>query len=228
MARPGDENVLAQMEAGGVIPIFTADDPITARQVAACVVEGGLRVLEFTNRSAAALAVFGDLVRWGREELPSLKVGIGTITDSEAAQRALDLGACFVVGPCLVEEVAAVCSGRRVPYIPGCATVTEMWRAHQLGAAMVKLFPAAALGGPEFLRAVRAACPWVRAVPTGGVEPSEESLRAWFGAGAPAVGLGSNLLPPRAIAAGDWPGLRRSVAAVVAAAAAARAGDPFC
>ena len=88
---------------------------------------------------------------------------------------------------------------------------------------MVKLFPAESLGGPAFLSAVRAPCPWVRAIPTGGVEPTVASLKAWFDAGAPAVGMGAKLLPEELVAAGDWDAIERRVSETVAAVAQARA-----
>jgi 2-dehydro-3-deoxyphosphogluconate aldolase/(4S)-4-hydroxy-2-oxoglutarate aldolase len=111
---------------------------------------------------------------------------------------------------------------RNIPYVPGCATMTEILAAYRAGCDLVKLFPAGSIGGPAFLDAVRAPCPWVRAIPTGGVEPTVESLRSWYRAGAPAVGMGSKLLPRPLIEARDFDGLHELIGATVAFVAEAR------
>jgi 2-dehydro-3-deoxyphosphogluconate aldolase/(4S)-4-hydroxy-2-oxoglutarate aldolase len=134
----------------------------------------------------------------------------------------IDLGANFVFAPGFSPEVATACHLRNVAYVPGCATMTEILDAYRVGCDFVKLFPANSLGGPSFLEAVRAPCPWVQAIPTGGVEPTIESLRAWYRAGAPAVGMGSKLLPAQLVEAGDLQGLRASIETTVAAVAGAR------
>lgn len=223
MAPHSKADVLAAMERDGVIPVFNHSDVAITTEVARCIVAGGLSTFEFTNRGEGALDVFAEFVTWARAELPDLVVGIGTVTESVAAVRAIDLGADFVFAPSLSGAVAVVCNSRDVPYVPGCGTVTEIQTAHDLGCHMVKLFPAESLGGPAFLSAVRAPCPWVRAIPTGGVEPTVASLKAWFDAGAPAVGMGAKLLPRELVAAGDWDAIERRVSETVAAVAQARA-----
>jgi 2-dehydro-3-deoxyphosphogluconate aldolase/(4S)-4-hydroxy-2-oxoglutarate aldolase len=127
-----------------------------------------------------------------------------------------------VFAPSFAPEVAGACNLRNIPYVPGCATVTEILTAYRAGCDLVKLFPASTLGGPAFLEAVRAPCPWVAAIPTGGVEPTADSLQPWYRAGAPAVGMGSKLLPRRLVDARDFEGLRALVEAAVAAVAEAR------
>lgn len=216
-------DVLATMKRDGVVPVFNDADVGITKEVARCVVAGGLSTFEFTNRGEGALEVFGEFITWARAELPELIVGVGTVTEPVAAERAIDLGASFVFAPSLSGAVATVCRTSGIPYVPGCGTVTEIQTARDLGCQMVKLFPAESLGGPAFLRAVRAPCPWVRAIPTGGVEPTMASLKAWFDAGAPAVGMGSKLLPQELIAAGDWDAIERRIADTVAAVAQVRA-----
>jgi 2-dehydro-3-deoxyphosphogluconate aldolase/(4S)-4-hydroxy-2-oxoglutarate aldolase len=216
-------DVLAAIERDGVVPVFNDSDVAITKEVARCVVAGGLSTFEFTNRGEGALEVFADFITWARAELPELIVGVGTVTEPVAAVRAIDLGANFVFAPSLSGAVAVVCNSRDVPYVPGCGTVTEIQTAHDLGCHMVKLFPAESLGGPAFLSAVRAPCPWVRAIPTGGVEPTVASMKPWFDAGATAVGMGSKLLPTELIAAADWDAVERRVTQAVAAVAAARA-----
>ncbi len=223
MAAHNKADVLAAIERDGVVPVFNDSDVAITKEVARCVVAGGLSTFEFTNRGEGALEVFADFITWARAELPELIVGVGTVTEPVAAVRAIDLGANFVFAPSLSGAVAVVCNSRDVPYVPGCGTVTEIQTAHDLGCHMVKLFPAESLGGPAFLSAVRAPCPWVRAIPTGGVEPTVASMKPWFDAGATAVGMGSKLLPTELIAAADWDAVERRVTQAVAAVAAARA-----
>lgn len=224
MASHSKTEVLATIRRDGVVPVFYNADIEATREVARRLVGGGISTIEFTNRGDGAVEVFAELIRWARRELPELVVGVGTVVDPAAAGHFIDLGANFVFAPSLSGEVAAVCAGRNVPYVPGCGTLTEIQSAYQLGSDLVKLFPAGSIGGPAFLSAIRAPCPWVEAVPTGGVEPTVESLRAWFDAGAPAVGMGSKLLPNDLVSGNDWDAVEQRIAATVSAVRAAREG----
>ncbi|MBT8215978.1 MAG: bifunctional 4-hydroxy-2-oxoglutarate aldolase/2-dehydro-3-deoxy-phosphogluconate aldolase [Acidimicrobiia bacterium] len=215
-------DVLATIRRDGVVPVFYNADVEVAREVARRLVSGGLSTIEFTNRGDGAIEVLADLIRWARRELPELIVGVGSVVDPATAGHVIDLGANFVFAPSLSAEVAAACNGRNIPYVPGCGTLTEIQTAYRLGSDFVRLFPAGSIGGPAFLRAVRAPCPWVQAVPTGGVEPTVDSMKAWFDAGAPAVGMGSKLLPGDLIRSQDWDGLEAQVGAAVGAVRAAR------
>lgn len=222
MASHPKADVLRTISREGVVPVFYNADIEVTKEVARRLVAGGISTIEFTNRGDGAVRVFAELIAWARAELPELVVGVGTVTQAATAVHVVDLGASFVFAPSLSAEVAAVCNERNIPYVPGCGTLTEIQAAYRHGCDMVKLFPADAIGGPAYLKAVRAPCPWVKAVPTGGVEPTIESLKAWFDAGAPAVGMGSKLLTGDLIARGDWDKLERKVAETVAAVAAAR------
>ena len=222
MASHSKADVLATVRREGVVPVFYNADVDTTREVARRLVAGGVSTIEFTNRGDGAIEVFADLVGWARRELPELVVGVGTVVDAATAGHVIDLGANFVFAPALSAEVAAVCNGRNVPYVPGCGTLTEIQTAYRLGSDFVKLFPAGSIGGPAFLSAIRAPCPWVQAIPTGGVEPTAESIKAWFDAGAPAVGMGSKLLPADLVHSRDWAAVEERVVATVAAVAQAR------
>jgi 2-dehydro-3-deoxyphosphogluconate aldolase/(4S)-4-hydroxy-2-oxoglutarate aldolase len=215
--------VLNTIAHEGVVPVFYDPEVVVTTDVAATLVAGGISTLEFTNRGDGALGVLAELIPQARRNLPELIVGAGSIVDGATAAHVIDLGANFVFGPSFSPEVAGACHLRNVPYVPGCATMTEILAAYRAGCDFVKLFPAASIGGPAFLEAARAPCPWVRAIPTGGVEPTAESLRPWYRAGAPAVGMGSNLLPKRLVEARDFDGLRVLVDATVAAINEARA-----
>jgi 2-dehydro-3-deoxyphosphogluconate aldolase/(4S)-4-hydroxy-2-oxoglutarate aldolase len=225
MASHPKADVLATITREGVVPVFYDPDVGVTREVARRLVAGGISTIEFTNRGDGAVRVFAELLAWARRELPELVVGVGTVTQAATAVHVIDIGADFVFAPNLDPQVAAACNERNIPYVPGCGTLSEIQQAYRLGCDMVKLFPADAIGGPSFLKAVRAPCPWVRAVPTGGVEPTVESLRSWYEAGAPAVGMGSRLLTKELIADEDWDGLERKVAETVAAVAAARSKE---
>jgi 2-dehydro-3-deoxyphosphogluconate aldolase / (4S)-4-hydroxy-2-oxoglutarate aldolase len=215
-------DVLRTIADEGVVPVFYNPDIEVATEVATALVEGGITTLEFTNRGDGAIDVIERLIRSTRRRLPELVVGAGSIVDGATAAHVIDAGASFVFAPSFSADVAAACNLRNIPYVPGCGTVTEILAAYRAGCDLVKLFPAGSLGGPAFLSAVRAPCPWVRAIPTGGVEPTVDSLRSWYRAGAPAVGMGSKLFPRRIIEERDMDGLRALVTTTVAAVAEAR------
>jgi 2-dehydro-3-deoxyphosphogluconate aldolase/(4S)-4-hydroxy-2-oxoglutarate aldolase len=215
-------DVLRTIADEGVVPVFYNPDIEMATEVATALVAGGITTLEFTNRGDGAIDVIERLIRSTRRHLPELIVGAGSIVDGATAAHVIDAGVSFVFAPSFSADVANACNLRNVPYVPGCGTVTEILAAYRAGCDLVKLFPAGSLGGPAFLSAVRAPCPWVRAIPTGGVEPTVDSLRSWYLAGAPAVGMGSKLFPRRIIEERDMDGLRALVTTTVAAVAEAR------
>lgn len=214
--------VLDTIAREGVVPVFYESDVATTLEVAKVLVRGGITTLEFTNRGDGAIAVLEALIRRSRDTLPELTVGAGSIVDGTTAAQVIDLGVNFVFAPGFSADVASACNLRNVPYVPGCGTMTEILTAYRAGCDFVKLFPAGPVGGPAFLDAVRAPCPWVRAIPTGGVEPTAESLRGWYDAGAPAVGMGSKLLPKRLVAERDFDAIQELVGVTVAAVAEAR------
>ena len=191
------------MRETGLVPVFfNADVQISENVLKACH-EGGVRVFEFANRGDFAHEVFGELVKFARKELPGMIVGVGTVVDPATAALYIQLGADFVVGPCFNPAVAQVCNRRLIPYIPGCATPTEIGAAQEAGCDFCKVFPGDVLG-PAFVKSVKAPMPWSQLMVTGGVKPERDNLEAWFKAGATCVGMGSNLFPKEVIAAGDW------------------------
>jgi 2-dehydro-3-deoxyphosphogluconate aldolase/(4S)-4-hydroxy-2-oxoglutarate aldolase len=203
MARFSRLDVLVVTLRSGVMPLFFSPDPTTAIHVVDALAAAGVRTIEFTNRGDGAHLVFAELERECRRRLPEVVLGIGSVFDAGTAALYLNLGASFVVSPTLSPEVAAVCNRRKVAYMPGCATPTEVARAEELGCEIVKLFPAR-LGGPKLVSDILAPCPWSRLMPTGGIAPDRESLTAWFTAGAACVGLGSQLFPADDVSAGRW------------------------
>ncbi|WP_375448102.1 bifunctional 4-hydroxy-2-oxoglutarate aldolase/2-dehydro-3-deoxy-phosphogluconate aldolase [uncultured Fibrella sp.] len=175
-----------------LVPVFYHADAAHAISIVKACYDGGMRVFEFTNRGAAALPVFTELAGYVAEHCPGLSLGIGTILTAADTERFIDAGANFVVQPVMTAEVGNVCRTRGLPWIPAGATLTEIYQATQLGAEVVKVFPGNVLG-PGFVKAVKGPMPWLNLMVTGGVEPTADSLKTWFGAGVTAVGLGSQL-----------------------------------
>lgn len=212
MARFSRLEVLNTIVAQGLVPIFYHKEAETARQIARAVVAGGCRLLEFTNRGDHALDIFRELALACSQEAPDLIIGAGSIVDAPTAALYIAAGANFIVGPLLNPEVARLCNRRKVAYLPGCGSVSEISAAEELGVEIVKVFPANAVGGPAFVKEVLGPCPWTRILPTGGIEADRAALAAWFAAGVTAVGLGSSLLSKALIAAGDYDGIAARVA----------------
>ncbi len=192
------------MAETGMVPVFYHSDLETSKQVLKACYEGGVRVFEFTNRGDFAHEIFGELNKWAAKECPEMILGIGSVVDTGTASLFLQLGANFVVGPLLNPDIFKVCNRRQVAYIPGCGSVSEVGYAQELGAEVVKIFPAGDVGGPSFVKNLKAPMPWSNIMVTGGVEPTEENLTKWVKAGVTCVGMGSNLFPKEIIAAKDW------------------------
>ncbi len=203
------------MARTGLVPLFYHPETAVVKQVVQACYEGGARVVEFTNRGDFAHEVFGEMNRYVARALPELKVGVGSVTDAGTASLYLQLGADFVVTPVLREDVGRVCNRRKVLWAPGCATLTEIAQAEELGAEIVKIFPGGVLG-PAFVKAVKGPCPWTSIMPTGGVAPTEESLRAWFEAGVTCGGMGSKLITREIVERGDFEALAEKVRSTLA------------
>ncbi len=204
MARFSRIKACQVMAETGMVPVFYHSDLETSKQVLKACYEGGVRVFEFTNRGDFAHEIFGELNKWAAKECPEMILGIGSVVDAGTASLFLQLGANFVVGPLLNPDIFKVCNRRQVAYIPGCGSVSEVGYAQELGAEVVKIFPAGDVGGPSFVKNLKAPMPWSNIMVTGGVEPTEENLTKWFKAGVTCVGMGSNLFPKEIIAAKDW------------------------
>lgn len=187
-----------------MVPVFYHSDIEIAKKVLKACYEGGVRAFEFTNRGDFAQEVFAELVKYAARECPEMIVGIGSIVDPATAALYLQLGANFVVGPCYNPEICKVCNRRLVPYIPGCGSVSEISAAQESGCVVCKVFPAGNVGGPSFVKNIKAPMPWSMLMVTGGVEPTTDSLTAWIKAGVACVGMGSKLFPKEVIAAGEW------------------------
>lgn len=191
MAKFSRLQVASKMESGGLVPLFFHRDTETVHKVLDACYAGGARILEFTNRGDFAHEVFSDLVKYTRQNYPDMMIGAGSIVDASTTALYLQSGADFIVSPILNAEMSAICNRQNVLWSPGCGTLTEIVRANEHGADIVKIFPGSHLG-PGFIKAVKGPCPWVKLMPTGGV--SQDNLSDWFNAGATCVGMGSKLI----------------------------------
>ena len=211
MARFSRMEVLNRMVDTGLVPVFYNKDLETAKKIVSACVAGGAKVVEFTNRGDFAYQVFSGLVKYFDEQNSDVILGVGSVIDPGTAALYISNGANFVVGPVLNEEVANICNRRKVAYCPGCGSASEISKAEELGVEICKMFPGGTVGGPAFVKSVRAPSPWTRIMPTGGVAPTEESINGWFGAGVACVGMGSKLITKELVAAGDYEGITANV-----------------
>lgn len=202
--------------SGAVAVVRLPDARHTLRAVEA-IVDGGISAIELTMTTPGALDVVTTLAR--RLDA-TLLVGAGSVLDADTARRAVDAGAAFVVSPVFRAEVVSEAQRLGVPVVPGAFTPTEILDAHTAGADAVKVFPADSLG-PAFIKGVLGPMPFLRLMPTGGVTP--DNVGTWLRAGAAVVGLGSALVDPALVAAGDWDALRERARVTRANADAARA-----
>jgi len=215
MARFSRLQVLNTIVDTGLVPVFYNADVEVAKQVAKACAAGGAKVLEFTNRGDFAPEVFKELSHYCSKEAPGVILGVGSVIDEPTAAIYIAYGANFVVGPVLNEAVARLCNRRKVAYSPGCGSASEISYAEELGVEIVKIFPGGSVGGPDFVKSILGPCPWTRIMPTGGVDATEESIRAWFQAGVACVGMGTNLIRKDSVAAGNWDGVAEKVRQVL-------------
>lgn len=197
------------MTATGVVPMFYHGDTVVARKIVDVVYDGGVRVIEFTNRGPNAFEVFKDLLKYA-EQHDGLVLGIGTILDAKTTEKYIKAGAHFIVSPILRPEMAEACRRHDKMWIPGAATITEVVNAQLLGADIIKIFPASVLG-PGFVSSILPVVPNLQLMATGGIEPNLQSLSAWFNAGIVCAGLGSQLITKEILARGDWATLKHKV-----------------
>ena len=188
------KNVLLQLiPEQGILPLYFYKDTEVSLQVLKALYNAGIRTVEYTNRGEAALHNFKKMRELCDSELKDMYLGIGTIKNGEMAKTFIDAGADFIICPGLVEEVAKVCDEHNMLWVPGCMTPSEIIRAENLGAKMIKLFPGNILG-PEFMSAIKALFPDLLFMPTGGVDLDKDNIDKWLKAGVCAVGMGSKLV----------------------------------
>jgi 2-dehydro-3-deoxyphosphogluconate aldolase/(4S)-4-hydroxy-2-oxoglutarate aldolase len=182
----------------GVIPVVRATSADEAMRAIDAIREGGISVLEITMTVPGAVKVIEEVAkRYGNDAL----VGAGTVLDPETATACISSGAQFVVSPALNLDTIACCRQREIAVMPGALTPTEVVNAWNAGADFVKVFPAGAVGGPGYLKALKAPLPHIELVPTGGV--SLKTAGDVIRAGAAALGVGADLVDLKAIRDGQ-------------------------
>ena len=201
------DDILKLIPEQGVLPLFFYKDADVSVEVLKSLYSAGIRAVEYTNRGEAALKNFKEMRKVCDAELKGMYLGVGTIKNAKAAQDFIDAGADYMISPGLVEDAIKIADTHNMLWVPGCMTPTEIIRAEQLGAKMVKLFPGNILG-PSFLSAIKEIFPGVLFMPTGGVEAEKENLSGWFKAGVCAVGMGSKLITKAALENRDYEGIK--------------------
>lgn len=189
---------LAQIREIGLVPVIRAESPEMASQAIEAIRAGGVPILEITMTVPGAVRLIEEMTaHYGREAL----VGAGTVLDPETARACILAGARFVVSPSLNRETIACCRRYGVAVLPGALTPTEVVAAWEAGADLVKVFPAGAVGGPSYIKALKAPLPQIDLVPTGGV--SLKTAADFIKAGATALGVGADLVDTQALARGE-------------------------
>lgn len=191
-----DHPLLAEIQAWRVFAVIRTRTAAEAVAAGRALVEGGVRLLEVTFTVEGALSAIEQLSRE-----PGALVGAGTVLDPSQVSEAAAAGARFIVSPHLDPDLVAATRDKGLLSAAGGVTPTEAMACHRAGAHVVKIFPAVGFG-PAYLKALRDPLPFLRLMPTGGVD--ESNLQAWLDAGAVGVGLGGNLVDKAAVARGDW------------------------
>lgn len=190
--------VLERIRDTGLIPVVRAESADHAVRAVKALKAGGLDVLEVTMTVPGAINVIRSISEeYGADTL----IGAGTVLDPETAQACIAAGAKFIVSPSLNEETIAFCGEQGVAVFPGALTPTEVVRAWKAGADAVKVFPAGAVGGASYLKALKAPLPQIELIPTGGV--SLKTAADFIRAGAMALGVGADLVDPKALREGN-------------------------
>jgi len=215
MAQYTRHQVISEMQESSLVPLFYHKDAALAKKVLAACYKGGARLLEFTHRGDFAHEVFRELIDYAIAELPGMILGVGSVTDAASASYYMQIGANFIVTPVYREDIAVVCNRRKVLWSPGCGTLTEIAKAEEMGAEIVKLFPGN-IYGPNFVKAIKGPQPWTSIMPTGGVSTDPENLKQWFEAGVTCVGMGSQLISKTVLAEQDFQSLEQTVAKTLA------------
>jgi len=212
--------IVRAIEATGVVAVVRLDDGRVGKAVADALSAGGVKAIEVTMTVPNAIELIAEL---SASLPPDVIIGAGTVVDAGTARAVIAAGARFVVGPVFRPAVIAACHELDVPAMPGCFSPTESLSAWEAGADVVKVFPATALG-PGFFKDLRGPLPRVKLMPTGGV--TRANAGEWIRAGAVAVGAGTALVDPKAIAEGRFDVIRDYAAQFIQAVREARLSVP--
>lgn len=191
-------DILTRITESGVVAVVRADSKDEAIKISKACIQGGIGNIEITYTIECASEVIRELVEEYRND-HNVVIGAGTVLDVTTARLSILSGAGFVVSPSFDEETAKLCNLYQIPYMPGCMTISEMKKALEFGADIIKCFPGSVFGA-EFVKAVKGPLPAVNLMPTGGV--SLDNVAQWIKNESVAVGIGGNLIAPAK--AGDY------------------------
>lgn len=186
-------NALQHILNAKVVPVIRQAQPETIHSIIDALYEGGIRTVELTAETPRIESMIRDLTEKWKDKV---KIGAGTVLDSETARSLIMAGASFIVSPVLDEGTIKLCNRYGIPCIPGVFTPTEMLRAYEAGAPMVKLFPASSLG-PRHIKSIKGPLPQVSVMATGGID--RHNMMEYLEHGADAVGVGSQLVNPKSL-----------------------------
>lgn len=201
------------MDAAGIMPIFFHSDESICLKILETAYAGGIRIIEMVNRGKEAPSIYPALRKMA-SQMPGLSLGVGTIYHPYEAEIFIDMGAEFIVAPVMNPKLGEYCKNKNIPWVPGCGTVSEIFFAQELGAELVKIYPANVLG-TDFVSAVHAVLPKIELIPTGGVEPNFKSIQSWFDAGVLCVGMGSQLFQKDLINKGAFKEIESTIRVVI-------------
>lgn len=207
-------DIINRIKAARVAPVVRTSSTALALGAVDILSDEGLRLFEITLTIPDPMGMIESLAKD-----PALCIGVGTVLTLDQGRRAIDAGASFIVSPAFVPGLAEVGAKAGVPVALGAATPTEALRAQEEGVDFVKVFPAAQLGGPGFVKALKSVYPDMQIMPTGGITPAD--IPAYLNAGAACLGMGGNLVNEKALLAGDFDVLRAAAQEVLAQVEAA-------
>jgi 2-dehydro-3-deoxyphosphogluconate aldolase / (4S)-4-hydroxy-2-oxoglutarate aldolase len=212
------EEVIQKIGEVGIIPVVRAATATEANNAVEAIFAGGIPAVEITMTVPNAVSVIREVAQ---QHKGKVLVGAGTVTSGEQAEQCIKAGAEFLVSPGLVASVLSLARASEILAIPGALTPTELMHAHEQGATLVKIFPCGNLGGPKYIKSLRAPFPQAQLIPTGGVNAANAA--EFIAAGAFALGVGADLVDAKALREGNLEKITSGAKELVAAVASARA-----
>ena len=208
------EDIMNIIKEQGIIPLFYHDDVNVSIAVVNALYNAGIRVVEYTNRGSKSIDNFKALIETRDKQWADLILSVGTIKNIEAANQFINAGTDFIICPGIIADVAKTTQDAGLLWVPGCMTPSEIIVAEQHNAKLVKLFPGSLLG-PSYVSSIKELFSGILFMPTGGVDTTEDNLRAWFKAGVCAVGMGSKLVSKELLASKDYAAIEFSAKKVL-------------
>jgi len=181
------KNILDQK----ILPVYSHSQTAMNKKVLAACYKAGLRCFEFTNRNENALDEFYSLQKYCATELPGMILGAGTIKNEQHAEMFVSAGAAFLVSPLISAELIEFTKRKQIAWIPGCGTASEVGLAENNGINLVKVFPVKALGGIEFIKALKGPFPGMTFMATGGISADNDEIKKYL-LNVNAVGIGNS------------------------------------